>query len=275
VTGAWTTLRVTPGPGRESVLAALFSAGALALEESGDDLLTQFPPGTDMEPIVAAIQLADPQALVITGIAPVIDWTERWKDRITAHDVGALTVTPPWLADQHDPARTVVIDPGMAFGTGEHATTRGVMRLLQGVIRPGDRVADLGAGSAVLAIAAVKLGAGHALAIELDPDAIGNAEANVVRNGVTDRVVVLQGDAAALLPLAAPVRVITANIISSVLLGLLDDMQRALAPDGQVILSGILQAERDDMLESLGEAGWHLQAEDAEDLWWSAVVVRR
>ena len=74
----------------------------------------------------------------------------------------------------------------MAFGTGEHATTRGVMRLMQDVIRAGDIVADLGAGSAVLAIAAAKLGAARVAAIELDPDAIGNAEENVARNGVAD-----------------------------------------------------------------------------------------
>jgi ribosomal protein L11 methylase PrmA len=76
-----------------------------------------------------------------------------------------------------------VIDPGMAFGTGDHPTTRGVVRLMQGAVRPGDLVADLGAGSAVLSIAAIKLGAARAAAIEFDPDAIGNAEENVARNG--------------------------------------------------------------------------------------------
>jgi ribosomal protein L11 methyltransferase len=173
-----------------------------------------------------------------------------------------------------DPARTIVIDPGMAFGTGEHATTRGVIRLLQRVVQPGDHVADLGAGSAVLAIAAAKLGASRVAAIELDHDAIGNAEENVARNDVADRVTVIEGDAATLLPLVAPVNVITANIISSVLLELLPVMARALATDGHAILSGILSVEREAMLGAI-QANWRVDAEDEEDNWWSATISRR
>ena len=82
-----------------------------------------------------------------------------------------LAIVPPWLAAGRDLTCTVVIEPEMAFGTGEHQTTRGVVRLLPSVIHLGDRVADLGAGSAVLAIAAAKLGAAHVTAIELDHDA--------------------------------------------------------------------------------------------------------
>jgi ribosomal protein L11 methyltransferase len=204
-----------------------------------------------------------------------VDWTEGWKALIGAHDLGFLAVTPPWLADGRDPARTIVIDPGMAFGTGDHPTTRGVVRLLQGAVRDGDVVADLGAGSAVLAIAAAKLGAARVVAIELDEEAIGNAEENVARNGVADRVTVLCGDAHVLLPLVAPVRVVLANIISSVLVGLLPLIERALAPGGVAILSGILVEERAHMLAALEATGWRVDAEDAEDVWWSARIVRR
>lgn len=189
--------------------------------------------------------------------------------------LGRLTVAPPWLAEGLDPATSIVIEPAMAFGTGEHATTRGVVRLLQSVIRNGDRVADLGAGSAVLSIAAAKLGAAHVAAIELDHDAIENAEENVARNGVADRVVVIEGDASLLLPLVAPVRVITANIISSVLKELLPGMRAALAPGGAAILSGILASERDEMLEAFRVGGWTLAAEDHEDAWWSATIEPR
>src|SRR5205085_11772487 len=125
-----------------------------------------------------------------------------------------------------DPARTIVIDPGMAVGTGDHPTTRGVVRLMDGAIRRGDVVADLGAGSAVLSIAAVRLGAARAAAVELDPDAIGNAEENVRRNGAVGAVTVIQGDADLILPLLAPVRVILANIISSVLISLMQAMSQ-------------------------------------------------
>jgi ribosomal protein L11 methyltransferase len=163
----------------------------------------------------------------------------------------------------------------MAFGTGDHATTRSVVMLLQHVVRPGDHVADLGAGSAVLAIAAAKLGASRIVAIELDADAIANAEENVHRNGVGDRVSVIEGDAASLLPLVAPVRVVTANIISSVLIDLLPTMASALEADGCAILSGILASERSMMLERLDAAGWRIAAEIEEGEWWSATVERR
>ena len=163
----------------------------------------------------------------------------------------------------------------MAFGTGDHATTRSVVMLLQDVVRPGDRVADLGAGSAVLAIAAAKLGASRVVAIELDPDAIENAEENVRRNGVVERVSVVEGDAASLLPLVAPVRIVTANIISSVLIDLLPTIASALEAAGCAILSGILASERPMMVERLDDAGWRVAAEIEEGEWWSATVERR
>jgi len=148
------------------------------------------------------------------------------------------------------------------------------VRLLQRALRPGDRVADLGAGSAVLAIAAAKLGAGSVAAIELDPEAIENAEQNAARNGVADRVRVIQGDALVLLPLVAPVRLVLANIISSVLVELLPAIGDALPSDGQAVLSGILLEEREHMLGVLAAGGWRVEAEDAEDIWWSVLVTR-
>lgn len=274
---AWTAVRVRPRGGPEAaarVADALFGAGSLGVHEDGPALVTQFPAGTDIGAVRAAVLDADPAADVEIAPAAPVDWSEGWRALIGAHDLGALAVVPPWLAERRDPARTVVIDPGMAFGTGDHPTTRGVMRLLPNVIRPGDLVADLGAGSAVLAIAAVKLGARRVAAIEFDPDAIGNAEENVRRNGAEGAVTVIEGDAGVLLPLVAPVRVVLANIISSVLIELFPAVERALAPDGDAVFSGILWEERPTMLEILGARGWRVAAEDHEDAWWS-VHVRR
>lgn len=271
----WVTVRVYPGARRDDVIAALFDAGAQGIQELGDAIVTQVPSQDAANELLCAAMAASPDARVETAPLPDIDWSEQWKQGIRAQALGGLTVAPPWLADEFDPATTIVIDPGMAFGTGEHATTRGVVRLLQSVLKPGDHVADLGAGSAVLAIAAAKLGAGQAAAIELDHDAIGNAEENVARNGVADRVTVIEGDAAALLPLVAPVQVITANIISSVLLDLLPIMALALSDGGHAILSGILVAEREMMSRALHDGGWRIMAEDSEDAWWSATIARQ
>jgi len=189
--------------------------------------------------------------------------------------VGDLVITPPWLAAEFDPLTTIVVDPAMAFGTGKHASTRGVMRLMQGVVRRGDVVADLGAGSAVLSIAAAKLGAARVTAIEIDHDSIGNAEQNVDVNGVSDRVDIIEGDVATLLPLLAPVRVVLANIISSVLIPLLPTIWTSLDAGGQAILAGILREERETMLAALNDDGWSVEREDTEDAWWSVQIAPR
>ena len=270
----WMTLRIVPGSRRDDVLAAIFDSGAQAVQEVEGGLATSVQGEQVANDLRLAILSASSDASVEIAPLPDVDWTAEWKKSVRSHDLGALTVCPPWLADGKDPARTIVIDPQMAFGTGEHQTTRGVLRLLPGVIRPGDRVADLGAGSAVLAIGAVKLGASWVAAIELDHDAIANAEENVRRNGVADRVRVIEGDADLLLPLVAPVRVITANIQVSVLTPLLPAMAAALTESGEAILSGILVTEREEMLAALAEHGWTPKREDAEEAWWSVQVAR-
>ena len=144
---------------------------------------------------------------------------------------------------------------------------------MQSVIRAGDIVADLGAGSAVLAIAAVKLGAARAAAVEMDPDAISNAEENVVRNGVVGRSERDRRRRGALsASLLAPVRVVFANIISSVLTELLPAIRRSLTGDGVAILSGILDEEREKMLAVFAAGGWRVVQEDAEGPWWSVTI---
>lgn len=271
----WITVRVAPGSHRDDVLAAMFEAGAEGVQELGDALITQVPDQDIANAIVCAVLAASHDARVDTEPLANVDWSERWKQGIRAQELGALAVVPPWLADGRNSANTIVIEPAMAFGTGEHATTRGVIRLMQRVVRGGEHVANLGAGSAVLSIAAAKLGAASVAAIEIDPDAIGNAEENVRRNGVADRARVIEGDARVLLPLVAPVELVLANIISSVLIDLVPSIGIALVDDGHAILSGMLVTERDDMLRALSDAGWRLVDEDTEDAWWSATIARR
>ncbi|MGI9076755.1 MAG: 50S ribosomal protein L11 methyltransferase [Gemmatimonadaceae bacterium] len=256
-------------------MAALIGAGAGAVQEDGETLVSTLPEGGDLAAVRRAVARVSQAALACDDLGEV-DWDRAWTTQVGIHRVGRLAVSPPWLSDAtHDADSTIIIDPAMAFGTGEHPTTRGVLRLMQDVIKPGDAVADLGAGSAVLSIAAVKLGASRAFAIEIDHDAIGNAEENVARNGVADRVAILEGDAAVLLPLVAPVRVILANIVSSAVLPMLPAVRAALSDDGRAILSGMLAGERAAILDLLASGGWALQAEDTEEEWWSASIAPR
>jgi ribosomal protein L11 methyltransferase len=275
-----TRLSITPSSTalRDAVSAALFSVGAQGLLEDGEALVTVMVTDADtsqLDTFVDAVRAVDSAALVELRALPDVDWSEAWRTGITAHDLGALTIVPPWLADGRDPARTIVIYPEMAFGTGEHETTRCVVRLMPDVIRADDTVADLGAGSAVLAIAAAKLGAARVAAIELDADAIPNAEHNVAANGVSDRVLVLEGDATVLLPLVAPVRVVLANILSSVIRVLLPAIGAAVPAGGAAIFSGILRSERDEVLAALTAAGgWRVTRETSEGEWWAVAVER-
>ncbi len=273
MTGEWRAVRVERCADRDAVMAALFATGSQGVHEDGDALVTHFPPDVDTSIVVAAVHAADSSAAVTVTDVPAVDWSE-WRASVDAHQVGRLVVTPPWRAAEFDPATTIVIDPAMAFGTGEHPTTRGMLRLMQHVVRAGDSVADLGAGSAVLSIAAAKLGATRIAAIEIDDGAEGSATENIRVNGVENYVRYLVGDAIVLLALVAPVRVILANIVSSVLVELLPGITQSLSTDGVAVLSGILVEERELMRRAIERAGLRVEFEDVEGDWLSILTAR-
>jgi ribosomal protein L11 methyltransferase len=269
----WTAVRIRSIGDRQALIGALFELGAEGVQELECELVTHVR-SLDRVRALDVLSAADKGAAAEFTATPDIDWASEWRARLTAHRVGALVVTPPWLAHEFHDGERVVVEPGMAFGTGDHETTRGVLRLLAGVLRMGDVVADIGAGSAVLGIAAAKLGARHSFCIEIDSDAIDNAVRNVAINGLSDRVSVLEGDAAFLLPLVGPVGVVLANIQSSVLVDLLATIGAALTPDGAAILAGILLDERAAVEMALDGQGWRVAATDTEGTWWSAVITR-
>jgi len=271
---SWIALRITPQSNRDGVIAALFDFGSQGVQEDGGVVVTHFRAGAPLDRIQRAVKDADPAAEISIAPSGDVDYSQ-WRASVGIHRIGELVIAPPWLASAEDPLRTIIIDPAMAFGTGEHQSTRGVRRLMQGVIKRGDFVADLGAGSAVLSIAAAKLGASRVAAIELDHDSIANAEANIEANGVADRVEIIEGDASLLLPLIAPVRVVLANIISSVIIPLLPAMRAALTPDGKAIIAGIVVDERSTIERALSEGGWRIERDDVEDAWWSARIAPR
>lgn len=273
MTGDWRAVRIEQCADRDAMMAALFGAGSQGVHEDGDALVTHFPPGTDTSSVVAALMSTDPCAVVSVTDVPAVDWSE-WRASVDAHRVGRLVVTPPWRAAEFDPATTIVIDPAMAFGTGEHPTTRGMLRLMQDAIRPGDTVADLGAGSAVLSIAAAKLGATRIAAIEIDDGAEGSALENIRVNGAGEAIRYLVGDATLLLALVAPVRVVLANIVSSVLVELLPEIAAALDADGVALLSGILVEERELMVAAIARVGLCVERDDVEGDWLSMLVRR-
>lgn len=271
---SWLAVRVAGASEttRDAIAAALIEAGAACVQEEREDLVTYLPDNAPLDAVRSAVA-GDEGAVLEVREASVMEIDRPWPSTVGASRAGRFIVVPPWLPPGGEEGDVViVIDPAMAFGTGEHPTTRGVLRLMQEIVRPGDRVADLGAGSAVLAIGAALLGAARVAAIESDADAIGNAEENVRANAVGDRVVVIEGDAEALLPHVAPVRVVLANIISSVLLSLLPAVRSALSPDGMAIFAGVLRDEREDFIAALTAQGWRAEQEDTEGAWWTVVA---
>lgn len=269
----WLEVRVAGSENRQAVIDALFSLGSQGIQELETGVVAHLSTSVSPDEINEVVLRADPSARVTIAASAPVDWS-TWRAAVRSHRVGSLTVAPPWLAGNADPRTTIIIDPAMAFGTGEHATTRGVIRLMHGVVGSDSTVIDLGAGSAILSIAAAKLGARRVVAVELDPDATANAVENIRVNGVNDRVHFIEGDAFTLLPLFAPADVILANILSSVLRLLLPAIRDSLAPGGCAILSGILREERQMMLAEIAQAELQVSREDVEDEWWSVLIAR-
>lgn len=205
------------------------------------------------------------------------DWAAKWREGLAPRAVTErVVVKPTWTEWEARPGQVVVdIDPQMAFGTGEHATTRGCLRLLDGVLAPGDRVLDVGSGSAILAITAAMLGARECIAVEYDPDANLNARENLERNGVVERVRIVEAMAdPALLEELGAFDVLLANILSGVIRPLLPAFRRALggSPDGRLIVSGILRTEAPTVVHDAEAAGFRVVQVDEEEEWWSALL---
>lgn len=202
------------------------------------------------------------------------DWAGRWRRSLEPRRVGRRLVVAPEDAEPGpaDDDLVLRIDPGMAFGTGEHGTTRGMLRLLEEAVAPGDRVLDVGTGSGILALAAVRLGAERVVALDVDEDALAVARRNLERNGVAGAVHLLAAKASPeLLALLEPLRfdVTAANILAPALRPLLDPFRRLASADGELLLGGILEEEAGRMREAAAEAGWEVREEDRDDGWWT------
>lgn len=204
---------------------------------------------------------------------PSADWDAAWRTGLRPRRVGErIVVAPTWTQPALRPDDVLLsIDPEMAFGTGEHGTTRGMLRLLQQVACADARVLDVGTGSAILAIAAALLGAADVDAVESDADALLNARDNVDRHGVAAQVHLEHALVdAAWLEAHGTYDLILANILSGVIRPLLPAFRAALRPRGALLLSGILDAEAEDVIEDAAAAGLRVRVEDLEDEWWSA-----
>lgn len=181
------------------------------------------------------------------------DWQNAWKQYYHAMDIGRrLAIVPGWERYETDRV-AITMDPGMAFGTGTHETTSLCLEVLDEMVQGGERMLDIGTGSGILAIAALKLGAASAEGVDIDPMCVRTAGENAARNGVEDRLTVLVGD---LSDKATGVYdIITANIVASAILSLAPHIPALLAPGGPFVSSGIIDTRKEEVLAGLREAG--------------------
>jgi ribosomal protein L11 methyltransferase len=275
---SWWAIDVrTPAERRESLGAWLVARTGQAVEEREDGTLVAFAPDEQAADLLIEELDRSSDAPVETrrhSVEPV-DWSTRWRDGLGARQLGRLTIVPSWLPEAADPGRlTVVLDPETAFGSGEHGSTRVALTLMSRLLRPGDRVLDLGSGSGILTIAAVKLGASTAIGIEIDAEANEIAARNAARNGVSSEVEFLEGDARVLAPLAGPADLLLSNILRTVNTDLLPVIADSLRPGGLAVFSGMEQGEANQFLQTLEQHGFAPVQETADTGWWGVAAGR-
>jgi ribosomal protein L11 methyltransferase len=201
-------------------------------------------------------------------------WRDAWKKHFGVQRIGkALVVAPSWVEYPLNAGETVIlIDPGMAFGTGQHPTTAMCLRALEERMRPGMRVLDLGCGSGILAIAAARLGAAHVLALDLDPLAVKATRENAEANGVSDLIHVSEGT----LPVSTrgSFDVIAANISGLTLERLAPHLADSLERGGALVASGFLEDAVKGLGDAFAAAGLRVDEVVAEGVWRALVATR-
>lgn len=202
------------------------------------------------------------------------DWSEAWKAHYAVLHVGQRTViVPQWQDYTPQPGEVaVILDPGMAFGTGTHPTTRLCLAALEEVIRPGMRVLDLGTGSGVLAIAAARQGAAGVLALDNDSIAVDSARRNISFNGLGD---VVQVRAGSFERAQGPYDLILVNILAQIIVDMLElGLADLLAPQGIMVASGIIDTQEDQVRHALAAHGLRVVERQAEHDWIALIADR-
>jgi ribosomal protein L11 methyltransferase len=269
----------------------LWEAGATGVVEEGAEapvrLRAFFPPGSDPDAVASRLgrYLDDLRGLALpvgpgtVEVAPVAEeaWAEAWRAHFRPLRVGRrLLVAPPWevpVPDAED-CVLVVIEPGRAFGTGGHATTRGCLELIE---RALDRQAvghalDVGTGSGILAIAAARLGVPGVTALDIDPDAVAAARANAERNGVAARLRVAL-DGVETWP-GPPAPLVVANLLGATLVSLASALGRCCAAPGRLVAGGLLVHEAPSVAAALVPEGFAL-VEVVEHEGWASLLLAR
>ena len=210
---------------------------------------------------------------------PETDWEESWKDNYPPQEVGEkIVVLPYWRAEEETERLKVILDPGLTFGTGAHPSTQMVMEKMEEVVKPGFRCLDLGSGSGILSIAALRLGAASAIGMDIDPKAEDIARENAAYNGFTaPEFTAITGnvteDKALMEQLAAQeYDLVLVNIVADVIIGLSPVLPNFLTENSTLICSGILDVRLEEVCAALNKAGLTVTAVKAKEDWRSVTA---
>ena len=213
---------------------------------------------------------------------PETNWEESWKDNYPAVEVGNnLIVVPYWQADDTAGRIPVILDPGLTFGTGAHASTQMVMEAMEETVTDGYRCLDLGSGSGILSIAALRLGAKSAIGVDIDPKAEGIARENALYNGfAAPEFTALTGNVTEDRELMDRLRqkeydLVLVNIVADVIIGLAPVLPAFLSDSSTLICSGILDVRLSDVTAALEQAGLIITSTRAKEDWRCVTAKRR
>ena len=184
-----------------------------------------------------------------------------------------MVIVPMWEKYEEQPGEVIVrMDPGMAFGTGTHETTRLVIRLMQDILQGGERLLDVGTGSGILSICASKLGAKSCNAYDIDPVAVKVAQENA-KDGGCDNITVGVSDLLFGVDLSGgKYDFCVANIVADVIIRMLPDLDKYITPEAPVILSGIITMRKDEVMAKIAECGYKIIKEIRENDWLAIMV---
>ena len=213
---------------------------------------------------------------------PDTDWEESWKDNYPAVEVGRnLIVVPYWQADETNGRTPIILDPGLTFGTGAHASTQMVMETMEEMVQPGFRCVDLGSGSGILSLAALRLGAESAVGVDIDPKAEGIARENAAYNGFgAPEFTALTGNVTEDRDLMARLAekeydLVLVNIVADVIIGLSPVLPEFMTEKSTLICSGILDTRLEDVTAALEKAGLTVTSVRAKEDWRCVSAKRR
>jgi ribosomal protein L11 methyltransferase len=263
---------VIPSEYQESLIAELFEMDFEGFEQEDDRLLAYIPQNRFTDVSRQEIEqwlssLRENCYIESEEVEETRNWNEEWEQTIKEQVIGKFYVRPTWLSgNPPDDKILLEIDPKMAFGTGYHETTRLMLRAIPAYVKKGDHILDVGTGTGILSIAAIKVGAESALGFDIDEWSYSNANENTLLNNVSDKITIRQGSMEIVAP-DARYDVILANINRTTILSMDKELVDHLDENGMLILSGVLETEREIILQNKNFRKLNLVHEDQEGEW--------